>query len=110
MSKSIQQSLQEQVAQFQQIQKEYDQAVQNRTALESQLKENEQVSIEFGLLKDDSNIYKMIGPCLVFGINFRVEAVSNVKKRIEYITGEIKRSEQLIKELQDKQEKKKLEV
>ncbi|KAJ3314296.1 hypothetical protein HDV04_000662 [Boothiomyces sp. JEL0838] len=108
MSKSIQQSLQEQVAQFQQIQKEYDQAVQNRTALESQLKENEQVSIEFGLLKDDSNIYKMIGPCLVK--QDRVEAVSNVKKRIEYITGEIKRSEQLIKELQDKQEKKKLEV
>ncbi|KAJ3321679.1 Tyrosine-protein phosphatase non-receptor type 13 [Boothiomyces sp. JEL0866] len=107
MSKSIQQSLQEQVAQFQQIQKEYDQAVQNRTALESQLKENEQVSIEFGLLKEESNIYKMIGPCLVK--QDRVEAVSNVKKRIEYITGEIKRSEQLIKDLQEKQEKKKLE-
>jgi prefoldin beta subunit len=50
----------------------------------------------------------MIGPCLVKQDS--VEANSNVEKRLEFITGEIKRSEVLIKDLQDKQEKKKVEI
>ncbi|KAJ3305651.1 hypothetical protein HDV03_001296 [Kappamyces sp. JEL0829] len=75
----------------------------------SQLKENEGVQLEFKLLEDDDSVvYKLIGPVLVK--QDRAEAVGNVKKRIEFISGEIKRSETMISELQDKLEKKKLEV
>jgi chaperonin cofactor prefoldin len=50
---------------------EYEKAVRNRSALESQLKENEQVKQvfyfdqEFDLLNPESQIFKQIGPCLV---------------------------------------------
>ncbi|KAJ1339762.1 hypothetical protein BSLG_005668 [Batrachochytrium salamandrivorans] len=50
---------------FQTLQKDYFKAVQNRTQLESQLKENEEVLKEFKFLKDDATIYKLVGPVLV---------------------------------------------
>lgn len=100
--------MQKEVEIFQTIQRDYEKIIKNRTTLESQLKENEQVEVEFGLLTDDSVVYKMIGPCLVK--QDHVEAKSNVTKRIEFIKGEIKRSELLIKDLEDKQEKQKLKV
>ncbi|KAI8900841.1 Prefoldin [Globomyces pollinis-pini] len=101
-------NLQNQIGAYQKIQKDYDNAVSNRTQLESQLKENEQVNHEFTLLNDDSIVYKMIGPCLVK--QDRTEAVSNVQKRIEFIQTEIKRSETLISDLQTKLDAKKMEV
>jgi prefoldin beta subunit len=107
-AKTLQEQLQKEVAAYQSLQKDYDKAIGNRTQLESQLKENEQVQAEFKFLKDDAAIYKMIGPCLVK--QDRAEADSNVAKRIEFIQGEIKRSEALIKDLQEKQEKKKMEI
>jgi prefoldin beta subunit len=86
--------LQTEIAAFQTIQKgiflaysDYDKAVQNRTLLESQLKENEQVQNEFSLLAQDSQVYKLIGPCLVK--HDQTEAKSNVSKRIEFIQGEM---------------------
>jgi prefoldin beta subunit len=107
-SKTLQEQLQAEVATYQSVQKDLEKAIQNRTQLESQLKENEQVQQEFKLLKDDAVVYKMIGPCLVK--QDTVEANSNVEKRLEYIKGEIKRSEVLIKDIQEKQEKKKIEI
>ncbi|KAJ8329031.1 Prefoldin subunit 6 [Batrachochytrium dendrobatidis] len=105
---SLEQQLQAEVTAFQTLQKDYFKAVQNRTQLESQLKENEEVSKEFKFLKDDATIYKLVGPVLVK--QDTPEAVGNVSKRIEYISGEIKRVELQIKDLEEKQEKKKLEV
>ncbi|EGF80778.1 hypothetical protein BATDEDRAFT_24657 [Batrachochytrium dendrobatidis JAM81] len=105
---SLEQQLQTEVTAFQTLQKDYFKAVQNRTQLESQLKENEEVSKEFKFLKDDATIYKLVGPVLVK--QDTPEAVGNVSKRIEYISGEIKRVELQIKDLEEKQEKKKLEV
>ncbi|KAH6560036.1 hypothetical protein BASA50_003222 [Batrachochytrium salamandrivorans] len=105
---SLEQQLQVEAAAFQALQKDYAKAVQNRAQLESQLKENEEVSKEFGLLKEDATIYKLIGPVLVK--QDTPEAVGNVSKRIEYIKGEVQRVELQIKDLEEKQEKKKLEV
>ena len=112
--KQLQEQLQNEVGVYQSLQRDYDKAIRNRTQLESQLKENEQVinvfyiNKEFKLIQEDATIYKMIGPCLVK--QDRAEADSNVSKRIEFIQGEIKRAEALIKDLQEKQEKKKLEI
>eukprot|EP00842_Homolaphlyctis_polyrhiza_P003970 jgi/Hompol1/4574/HPOL_003719-RA len=105
---TLEQKLQAEVSAFQSLQKDYSKAVQNRTQLESQLKENEEVAKEFELLKDDSTIYKLIGPVLVK--QDTAEAISNVDKRIEYIKGEIKRVEAQIKDLDAKQEAKKMAV
>ncbi|KAI8926609.1 Prefoldin [Entophlyctis helioformis] len=105
---SLNERLQVEVTSFQSLQQDYSKAVRNRTQLESQLKENEEVAKEFGLLKDDATIFKLIGPVLVK--QDTPEAVGNVSKRIDYIKGEIKRAETLIKELEEKQEKKKLEI
>lgn len=104
----LEHKLQSEIASYQVLQKDYSKAVQNRAQLESQLKENEEVSKEFGLLKDNATIYKLIGPVLVK--QEPAEAVGNVAKRVEYIKGEIKRMESQIKDLEDKQEKKKIEV
>jgi prefoldin beta subunit len=105
---SVKIELQKQIQEFQKSEKEIGKAVQSRTQLESQLKENEQVQKEFDQMSEDSVIFKLIGPCLVK--QDQSEAKSNVAKRIEFIQGEIKRSEILITDLQGKQEKLKLKV
>ncbi|ORY06349.1 Prefoldin beta-like protein [Basidiobolus meristosporus CBS 931.73] len=93
---------------FQNLQKEFAKVVESRQRLDSQLQENEIVAKEFSVLKDDANIYKLIGPVLVK--QEKVEANTNVQKRIEFIKAEIKRLEEQIKDLSEKQEKKKTEI
>ncbi|TPX59212.1 hypothetical protein SpCBS45565_g07804 [Spizellomyces sp. 'palustris'] len=100
--------LEKEMAAFQNLQKDFAKIVQSRTQLESQLKENEMVAKEFDLMKEDATVYKLIGPVLVK--QEKVEATSNVKKRIEFITSEIKRLETQIKELEQKQDAKRAEV
>ncbi|KAJ3416515.1 hypothetical protein HDV05_001252 [Chytridiales sp. JEL 0842] len=100
--------LQKEVEEFQALQKEYSRAVQARSTLESQLKENEMVKKEFDNLQDDVNVFKLIGPVLVK--QERAEAKTNVSKRIDYISGEIKRLEGQIKSFEEKQEVKKMEI
>ncbi|KAG5461735.1 MAG: hypothetical protein BJ554DRAFT_6021, partial [Olpidium bornovanus] len=58
---------------------------------------------EFGNLAHDANVYKLVGPVLVK--QDKPEAASNVDKRIDYITAEIKRVEGQLKDLTDKSEK-----
>ena len=53
--------------------------------------ENEMVLKELELLSSDSTVMKQIGPCLIKQDMF--EATGNVKKRIEYISDELKRLE-----------------
>lgn len=62
-------------------------AVEARQQLDSQLRENEQVAKEFNRLKQDNQVYKLIGPVLVK--QDQVEAKTNVDKRIEFIKGEM---------------------
>ena len=61
--------------------------VNNRQQLDSQLKENEMVDEEFKLLKEESQIYKLVGSVLVK--QERSEASSTVSKRLEYIKNEM---------------------
>ncbi|KAJ3011344.1 hypothetical protein HKX48_006874 [Thoreauomyces humboldtii] len=99
--------LEKEMAAFQNLQKEFSKVIQSRAQLESQLKENEMVAKEFELLKPDATVYKLIGPALVK--QDTSEATVNVKKRIEFISSEIKRLEGQIKDLDAKQDAKKEE-
>ncbi|GBB90516.1 hypothetical protein RclHR1_01750015 [Rhizophagus clarus] len=93
---------------YQKLQKDLSNAIESRQRLDSQLQENEVVQKEFKLLKDDANIYKLIGPVLVK--QDKVEATTNVDKRLEYIKSEIQRVEKQLADLSEKSDKKKLEV
>ncbi|KAJ3332947.1 hypothetical protein HDU76_012516 [Blyttiomyces sp. JEL0837] len=100
--------LEKEVTEFQALQKDYSRAVSQRSTLESQLKENEMVKKEFDNMKGDGKVYKLIGPILV--PQDKGEANANVKKRIEFISGEIQRLEGQIKTFEEKQEQKKMEI
>nr|CAG4645306.1 EOG090X0MQF [Leptodora kindtii] len=102
MAEGIQQKLQQEVEKFKGIQKEYQKVISTRQQLDSQLTENNGVKEELALLETDSNIYKLIGPVLVK--QDLDEARQNVKKRIDYITGELKRLDKTIEDLDRKQD------
>ncbi|KAH9606951.1 hypothetical protein KSS87_009345 [Heliosperma pusillum] len=70
-----------------------------------QLGENELVLKELDLLKDDANVYKLIGPVLVK--QDLAEANANVRKRIEYISAELKRLDATLQDMEGKQISKK---
>ncbi|KAG7019532.1 Prefoldin subunit 6, partial [Cucurbita argyrosperma subsp. argyrosperma] len=69
-----------------------------------QLGENELVLKELDLLKDDANVYKLIGPVLVK--QDLAEANANVRKRIDYISAELKRLDSALQDLEEKQNSK----
>eukprot|EP00547_Thalassionema_nitzschioides_P007784 CAMPEP_0194223440 /NCGR_PEP_ID=MMETSP0156-20130528/35164_1 /TAXON_ID=33649 /ORGANISM="Thalassionema nitzschioides, Strain L26-B" /LENGTH=129 /DNA_ID=CAMNT_0038954597 /DNA_START=171 /DNA_END=560 /DNA_ORIENTATION=- len=80
-----------------------DEIVQKRTALQqlmAQQNENEMVQQELQLLKEDSNVYKMVGPVLLK--NELEEAKLTVSKRLEFIVGELKRAESSLQKLEGK--------
>lgn len=58
---------------------------------------------ELELLEEDAKIYKLIGPVLIQ--QDPLEATSNVKKRLEFIQGELDRVDSQLKKLEDKQSK-----
>lgn len=82
--------------------------VQARAKLESQQQENKNVQAEFARLKDDANIYKMVGPVLLK--QDKTEAVMAVDGRLQYIEKEVERVEKQIAGIQQRSEKKKMEV
>ncbi|KIS70945.1 tubulin-binding prefolding complex subunit YKE2 [Mycosarcoma maydis] len=96
------------VTEYQKLQDSFQTAVEARQQLDSQLRENEQVAREFSKLKQDNQVYKLIGPVLVK--QDQVEAKSNVEKRIEFIKAEIDRVEAQIKDFTEKTDKKKIEI
>jgi prefoldin beta subunit len=61
-----------------------------------------QVKEELDLATEDNKIYKLIGPALVK--QDLTEAKGNVEKRIAYISGEIKRKDDMLKDLDKKQD------
>ncbi|TPX39035.1 hypothetical protein SeMB42_g06511 [Synchytrium endobioticum] len=105
---SIQAKFDSELEVFNTIQKDYSKAVAARSTLEAQLSENEAVKKEFEVLSAEAVVYKLIGPVLVK--QERVEAADNVNKRIDFITAEISRLETQMKDLSEKQEKKKEEL
>ncbi|KAI0121783.1 Prefoldin beta-like protein [Daldinia grandis] len=93
---------------FTKLQQELQTAVQSRQKLEAQKQENTNVQKEFERLKDGENIYKLVGPVLLK--QDKIEAESTVNGRLEFISKELERTEDQIKELQEKIEKKKGEI
>ncbi len=73
----------------------------SRQILDSQLNENKLVKEEMDALDTEAKVFKLIGPALVK--QDVIEAQQNVDKRIAYITGEMKRQDDLIAEIGKKQ-------
>ncbi|CAG8464868.1 27169_t:CDS:2 [Gigaspora margarita] len=92
---SLEARLEAATTEYQKLQKDITNAVENLQKLDSQLQENEIVQKEFSLLKDDSNIYKLVGPVLVK--QDKAEATENVARH-------------QVKDLTEKFEKKKVEI
>ncbi|ESQ33877.1 hypothetical protein EUTSA_v10009093mg [Eutrema salsugineum] len=85
-------------------QKEIAKNHQLRKKYTIQLGENELVLKELDLLEEDANVYKLIGPVLVK--QDLAEANANVRKRIEYISAELKRLDRFIQGLEGEQNSK----
>merc|ERR1711951_312433 len=98
---ALQEKLSTETEKFRGLQKDLQKCLASAQQLEAQLKENEVVKEELGLVKDDSKVYKLIGPVLVK--QDLDEARSNVDKRLEYIQGEVKRNDTLLADLKKKQ-------
>ena len=94
--------LQEEVEKLQSVQKQHGKTMTARQTLDAQLNENKLVKEEMDSLESGANVFKLIGPAMIR--QDVEEAKGNVNKRIDYINGELKRQDQLIKELDKKQE------
>ncbi|KZT62694.1 Prefoldin [Calocera cornea HHB12733] len=105
MSAALDAQLQKATNEYRKIETDLANAVEARQRLDIQLTENEQ---EFKSLTSDNDVYKLIGPVLVK--QDQSEAKSNVEKRLEYIRNEISRVEIQLKELNGRQEKKRLQL
>uniref|UniRef100_A0A8B9ZR55 Prefoldin subunit 6 n=1 Tax=Anas zonorhyncha TaxID=75864 RepID=A0A8B9ZR55_9AVES len=82
--------------------KDLSKSVAARQKLEAQLTENNIVKEELELLDDTNAVFKLMGPVLVR--QDMEEARATVAKRLAYITGEIKRYEQQMQEMEQKAE------
>ncbi|XP_075692624.1 prefoldin subunit 6 [Rhinoderma darwinii] len=100
MASQLQEKLQSEVTKYQQVQKDISSGMSARQKLEAQLTENNIVKEELALLDDSNTVYKLIGPVLVK--QDLEEAKSTVVKRLQYINGEIKRYETLLKDLEQR--------
>ncbi|XP_074872756.1 prefoldin subunit 6 [Carettochelys insculpta] len=102
MAELIQKRLQSELEKYQQLQKDLSKSMAARQKLEAQLTENNIVKEELGLLDATNTVYKLIGPVLVK--QDMDEAKATVSKRLDYISGEIKRYELQIQESEKKSE------
>uniref|UniRef100_A0A2D4FF48 Prefoldin subunit 6 n=3 Tax=Micrurus TaxID=8634 RepID=A0A2D4FF48_MICCO len=102
MGEALQKKLQTELDKYQQLQKDMSKCMTARQKLEAQLTENHVVKEELDLLDPSNSVYKLIGPVLVK--QDTEEAKATVGKRLEYITGEIKRYETQIQDYERKSE------
>jgi prefoldin beta subunit len=66
---------------------DYNKTLSQRQQLDGQLNENIMVMKELDLLKEDNEVFKLIGPVLVK--QDLCEAKQNVDKRMDYIKNEL---------------------
>lgn len=102
MAEELHKKLQQEVENFQALQKQYQKTLTIRQQLGGQLFENETVKSELELVKKDQEVYKLIGPVLIK--QDTEEALQNVSKRMEYIKAELKRIDDTITDLEKKQD------
>eukprot|EP00246_Nothoceros_aenigmaticus_P003016 TRINITY_DN1394_c0_g1_i1.p1 TRINITY_DN1394_c0_g1~~TRINITY_DN1394_c0_g1_i1.p1 ORF type:complete len:143 (+),score=41.88 TRINITY_DN1394_c0_g1_i1:43-429(+) len=106
--KELRSELESQANALQKIQKDIAKNHQVRRQYTIQHGENEMVQKELELLEEDANVFKLIAPVLVK--QDLVEAKTNVNKRIEYITSELRRLDGTLKSLEEQQNSKRDEV
>ncbi|XP_010915566.1 prefoldin subunit 6 [Elaeis guineensis] len=102
--REVQRDIETQANALSKLQKDIAKNHQVRKQYTIQLGENELVLKELELLNENANVYKLIGPVLVK--QDLAEANANVRKRIEYISAELKRLEGTLQDLEDKQNSK----
>lgn len=93
--------LADEIAKFNNLQKEYQKVCTTHQQLDEQLNENKIVKQEFDLLDESSAVYKLIGPALIK--QELKEAKDNVQNRIKYISTEMKKQEELLKRIEKQQ-------
>ncbi|KAI1300169.1 Prefoldin subunit 6 [Halotydeus destructor] len=98
----VQKKLSDEVAKFNQLQKDVQKLIGLRQTLDAQLNENSVVKEEMDLLEDEAVIFKLIGPAMLK--QDLKESKDNVANRIKYISEELKRHETSIKDLESKQD------
>ncbi|XP_037069170.1 prefoldin subunit 6-like [Pollicipes pollicipes] len=108
MTEAIQKKFHAEVEKYKLLQKDLQKALAARQTLDGQMNENALVKEEMALLEEGARVYKLIGPVLVK--QDPDEAVQNVSKRLDYIKGELKRHDDLLKDLEAKQEASREEV
>lgn len=105
----MQAQFQEKAEKLQGLQKTQQKTLVARQTLDSQLNENKLVKEELDRLDDsDAKVFKLIGPALIR--QETSEAKQNVNKRIDYITGELKRHDETLADLDKKQDEIKEEL
>ncbi|KAL8602049.1 hypothetical protein ACOMHN_007319 [Nucella lapillus] len=100
MAQGIETRLQTELEQFQTVQRDLQKYVTMRQKLDAQLNENTLVKGELELVEAEAKVYKLVGPVLVK--QELTEAHATVQKRIDYINGELKRYDSLIKNMEKK--------
>ncbi|XP_065879106.1 prefoldin subunit 6 [Euphorbia lathyris] len=103
--RELQRDLENKANDLSKLQKDIAKNHQVRKKYTVQLGENELVLKELDLLNEGANVYKLIGPVLV--MQDMAEANANVRKRIEYISAELKRLDATLQDLEEKQNSKK---
>ncbi|XP_021731419.1 prefoldin subunit 6-like [Chenopodium quinoa] len=104
-TRDLQRDLESKANDLRKLQKDIAKNHEIRKKYTVQLGENELVLKELDLLSEDANVYKLIGPVLVK--QDLAEANANVRKRIEYISAELKRLDATLQDMEDKQNSKK---
>ncbi|XP_023541350.1 prefoldin subunit 6-like [Cucurbita pepo subsp. pepo] len=102
--RELQRELETKANDLSKLQKDIAKNHQVRKKYTIQLGENELVLKELDLLRDDANVFKLIGPVLVK--QDLAEANANVRKRIDYISAELKRLDSALQDLEEKQNSK----
>uniref|UniRef100_A0A1A9VKX5 Probable prefoldin subunit 6 n=1 Tax=Glossina austeni TaxID=7395 RepID=A0A1A9VKX5_GLOAU len=97
-SATLVKKLQSELEAYQNLQKSFGKLMKQRTILEGQLNENKIVFEELKLLGPENKVYKLYGPVLVK--QDLEESRQNVGKRIEYISKELKRSNETLEGLE----------
>ncbi|XP_034697129.1 prefoldin subunit 6 [Vitis riparia] len=103
--RELQRELETKANDLSKLQKDISKNHQVRKKYTIQLGENELVLKELDLLREDANVFKLIGPVLVK--QDLAEANANVRKRIDYISAELKRLDATLQDLEEKQNSKK---
>ena len=99
---TLNRQMREQNDAMQKLRAQRTKTVQIDHQLSSQVTENETVRKELALLGDASTVYKLIGPVLVS--QDKTDAKAVIEKRLEYLNNEVKKVEELLKDMDRKEE------